>query len=92
MKAYNEDFKLRVVQLYNVGKSVQELCTEFNLKSQTVYAWIKKYNTTDKEVRDAKPMLSDLEIENIRLKKVIERKDMELDILKQAALIMAQKN
>ncbi len=92
MKTYKEDFKLRVVQLYNVGKSVQELCKEFELKPQTVYAWIKKYNTTAKETLDAKPMLSDKEVEIIRLKKELERKNMELDILKQAALIMAQKN
>ncbi len=49
MKTYEEDFKLKMVQLYNAGKSVQSLCSEFELKSQTLYAWIKKYNTTGKK-------------------------------------------
>jgi transposase len=91
MKTYNEEFKLKLVQLYNAGKSVQELCDEFEVKSKTLYAWIKKYNTTDKDTLQAKPQVTDAEIEIIRLKKILEEKEMELDILKQAALIMGRK-
>lgn len=39
MNQYNADFKFRIVQMQNAGKSVSELCKEFDLKSQTVYAW-----------------------------------------------------
>ncbi len=91
MKKYKEDFKLKMVQLYNAGKSVQSLCDEFELKSQTLYAWIKKYNTSDKKKLEDNPQLSAAEIEVIELKKQLKEKEMELDILKQAALIMGQK-
>ena len=91
MKQYKEEFKLKMVQLYNAGKTVNELCGEFDIKSQTMYAWIKRYNTVDKQKLEDKPQLTVAEIENIELKKQLAEKEMELDILKQAALIMGQK-
>jgi len=91
MKNYDEKFRLKIVQLYNAGKSVSQLCSEFDLKSQTVYAWIKKYNTTEKKKLDANPQLTAVEIEVIELRKKLEDQEMELDILKQAALIMAKR-
>ncbi len=36
MKTYEEDFKLKMVQLYNAEKSVQSLCSEFELKSLSI--------------------------------------------------------
>ncbi len=78
MKTYEEDFKLKMVQLYNAGKSVQSLCSEFELKSQTLHAWIKKYNTTDKKKLEDNPQLSTVEIENIKLKAKLEEKEMDL--------------
>ncbi len=65
MKTYKEEFKLKMVQLYNAGKSVKVLCEEFEIKSQTLYAWIKKYNTTDKNKLENTPQLTPVEIENI---------------------------
>lgn len=91
MKTYSEEFKLKMVQLYNAGKTVASLVEEFELKSQTLYAWIKKYNTTDNKKLVDNPQLSDAEIEVIELKKQLAQKDMELDILKHAALIMGRK-
>jgi transposase len=91
MKTYTEEFKLKMVQLYNAGKSARSLCDEFDLKIQTLYAWIKRYNTVDSEILAEKPQISAFEIEIIELKKLLAEKDMELDILKQAALIMGRK-
>ena len=89
MKTYNEEFKLRIVQLFKAGKSVSQLCEEFDLKGQTVYAWIKKYDGSI-TIKNA-PQLSDMEKENIKLKKQLKQQDMELDILKQAAVLIGKR-
>lgn len=91
MKTYKEDFKLRLVQLYNAGKSVESLSKEFEVSRPTLYSWIHKYNNGDKTKLENETLLSDSELEVIHLRKVLERSEMELDILKQAALIMGQK-
>ncbi len=91
MNQYNKDFKLRIVQMKNAGKSVAELCREFELKSQTVYAWCKKYNSPSEAKKLEDVPLSLAELENIELKKQLKQLEMENDILKQAALIIGKK-
>ncbi len=91
MNQYNEDFKLRIVQMKNAGKSVPELCKEFDLKSQTVYAWSKKYNSPSEVKKlDAAPLTS-AELELIEVKEKLKQLEMENDILKQAALIIGKR-
>ena len=91
MNQYNEEFKLRIVQMKNAGKSVSELCREFELKSQTVYAWCKKYNSPSEKSKFANTPLTAAELENIELKKQLKQFEMEVDILKQAALIIGKR-
>lgn len=91
MNQYNEDFKLRIVQMKNAGKSVPELCREFDLKSQTVYAWCNKYNSPTEVSKLEGTPLTSTELENIELKKQLKQLEMENDILKQAALIIGKK-
>lgn len=81
MKTYNEDFKLRLVQLYNAGKSAEELSREFEVSKPTLYSWIKKYNNVDKAKLEESPQLTEIELANIELKKKLERSEMELDKL-----------
>ena len=38
---YNEEFKKQILQLYEMGKSVSELCGEYGLSRTTIYKWIK---------------------------------------------------
>ena len=89
MKTYNEDFKLRIVQLIKAGKSVPELCEEFDLKKQTVYSWNKKYK--ESEILQNAPKLSEAEKELITVKKELAEERMKVDLLKQVALIMGGK-
>lgn len=88
-REYTEDFKLQMVQLYNNGKPRAELIKEFDLTPSALAKWINQYNTN----KSFKPEdnLTDLEKENIALKRKLKEKEIEVDILKQAALIMGQK-
>jgi transposase len=46
MKAYSQDLRKRVIELYKTKKhSKTELTQIFKLSYQTVFDWIKRYNT-----------------------------------------------
>ncbi len=89
MKRYEDEFKLMIIQKNKEGKSVTNLSKEFNVGVSTIHKWIKMYNDT-KSFRDA-DQLTDEQKEIKRLKKELKDEKMANDILKQAALIMAQK-
>ena len=86
---YTDEFKQKMVELYNSGKARAELVREYELTPSTLSSWIKKYNDTGSfHVEDNR---SDEEKELIRLRKENQRLKMENDILKQASLIMGRK-
>ena len=70
-------------------KTQIEICREYNLIPAVVDRWIKRINATGstKECDNRTPE----EMELIRLRKENQQLKMENDILKQAALIFAQK-
>lgn len=88
-RTFTEEFKRQIVDLYNNGKRVSEIEAEYDLSHSTVHRWVRQINScgstraadnrTPEESR-----IMELERENRRLK-------MEVDVLKQAALIFAQK-
>jgi len=39
---YTEEFKNTIVELYNAGKSLAELSSEYALSKSTITGWIKK--------------------------------------------------
>ena len=41
-KQYTEEFKNTMVELYNSGKSLSELSSEYSLSKSTIMGWIKK--------------------------------------------------
>ena len=41
-KQYTEEFKNTIVELYNSGKSLSELSSEYSLSKSTITGWIKK--------------------------------------------------
>lgn len=41
-KQYTEEFKNTIVELYNAGKSLAELSSEYALSKSTINGWIKK--------------------------------------------------
>ena len=51
---YNEEFKQRIVSLYNSGKSSTQICKEYGMSSSTLHKWIRKY--TQVKVSDTETM------------------------------------
>ena len=88
-RSFSEDFKKQVVSLFNNGKSRSEIIKEYDLTPSAFNNWIKQYNNTGSF--KAKDNITDEENELIELRKRNRQLEMEVDILKQAALIMGQK-
>lgn len=89
-KRYTDQFKKQIVNLYNNGKPLSEIIKEYGMTRASVYNWINKYNSTgsfkpEDNKSDKQKELDRLQKENAKLK-------MENDILKQAALILGQKD
>ena len=88
-KTFSEQFKKQIVDLYNCGKSVSELSRDYEIGQSTIWRWIKRINTTGstKEKDNRTPEQQKI----IEQEKQLKQLRMENDILKQAALIFAQK-
>jgi len=88
-RQYTEEFKNQLVQLYNNGKPKAEIVREYELTASSFDLWIKRINATGSshEKDNRTPEQEEL----IRLRKDNQRLRMENDVLKQAALIFAQK-
>ena len=86
---FTDDFKRQIVSLYNAGKPPSEIMREYDLGSTTLRRWINSINATgsphaaDNRTPEQNRII-ELERENKRLR-------MEVDVLKQAALIFARK-
>lgn len=89
-RKFSEEFKQQMVQLYNSGKPSGEIIKEYDLTASTFHDWVKKYNTSGSF--RAADNLTPEQKELIALRKRNKQLEMEIDILKQAALIMAQKS
>lgn len=88
-RVYKEEFKLQMVQLVNSGKSRKDVINEYDLTPSTLDKWIKNYCSSKSfKVSDN---LTKQEIELIDAKKQIKQLKMEVDILKQATLIIGRK-
>ena len=78
-----------MVSLYESGKSPLELIEEYDLSPASIYQWSKKYgsNSTDDLTLENKESIDELR----KLRDENQKLKMEVDILKQAALIMGRK-
>ena len=88
-REFTNQFKNQMVQLYNSGKSRSEIAREYDLTLSALNNWIRRINSTGstKECDNRSPEATEL----IQLRKENQKLKMENDILKQAALILAQK-
>ncbi len=86
---FTDEFKKQVVQLNENGKPRKEILKEYELSSSAFDRWVSQYRNAGsfKEEDNRTPEQN----ENIRLQKENQRLSMEVDILKQAALIMGRK-
>lgn len=88
-REFTDEFKKQVVSLYNNGKSRSEIIKEYDLTPSAFAKWINNYNNSGSfKVEDNR---TPEEKELIELRKRNRQLEMEVDILKQAALIMGRK-
>ncbi len=88
-KNFNDDFKKQIVSLFRNGKSVLEISKEYDIGRSTIYKWIYQFENSGsfKAADNRTPEENEL----ISLRKRNKELEMEVDILKQAALIMGRK-
>ena len=88
-RKFDEAFKRQIVELYDSGKPVSEIEKEYDLGRSTVNRWVRLiYESGSTRAADNR---TPEEEELIRLRKENARLQMEVDILKQAALIFARR-
>jgi transposase len=88
-RTFTTDFKKQLVALYENGKSRQDIVSEYELTASALDRWITQFQQSGsfKEKDNRSPE----ELELIELRKRNKQLEMEVDILKQAALIMGRK-
>ena len=88
-REFIDAFKQQMVQLYNSGKPRSEIIKEYDLTPSAFDKWVSRINATGstKESDNRSPEAAEL----LKLRKENQKLKMENDILKQAALILAQK-
>lgn len=88
-RRFSDEFKRQIVDLVNAGKPKADVMREYDLGKSTLDRWVKAINATgsphaaDNRTPEENRLI-ELERENKRLR-------MEVDVLKQAALIFARK-
>lgn len=88
-ESYTDEFREQIAKLAISGKPVAHIVKEYGIAKATVTTWTNKYKRTG-SFREADNRSVE-ENELIRLRKENKQLRMEVDLLKQAALIMARK-
>ena len=88
-RKFDEAFKRQIVELRDSGKPVSEIEREYDLGRSTVNRWVRLIHESG--LTRAADNRTPEEEELIRLRKENARLQMEVDILKQAALIFARR-
>lgn len=88
-RKFSEEFKRQIVQMYESGKPASEIYEEYDLCHSTLHRWVKGIRETGST--RAADNRTDEESELIELRRENRRLRMEVDVLKQAALIFARK-
>ena len=88
-REFTEEFKKQLVQLFNSGKPRNEIVREYDLTASAFDRWVLRINATGSSLEKDNRTAEQEEL--LRLRKENQKLKMENDILKQAALIFAQK-
>jgi transposase len=85
-KRYTKEYKDTIIELYNTGKNLTDLSSEYGISKSTISGWLKKEKpvTVDKDTT-----ITSAEYQ-VMLKK-ISRLEAENEILKKAMAIFAKK-
>ncbi len=86
---FSNDFKQQIVDLYNAGMKRSDIIKEYDLTPSSFDKWVRQAKSTGsfKTIDN----LTDEQRELIALRKRNKELEMQVDILKQAAVIMARK-
>lgn len=88
-RQFSDEFKQQIVDLHNAGMKRSELIKEYELTPSTFDKWVRQSRITGSfKTLDN---LTDEQRELIELRKRNKELEMQVDILKQAAVIMARK-
>lgn len=85
-KQYTDEFKNTIVELYNSGKTITELSSEYAVAKSTINGWVKKKKPI---IIDDNTTVTPAEYNNL-LKKMSQLEE-ENEILKKAMGIFARK-
>lgn len=87
---FTDDFKQQIVDLHNAGMKWSELIKEYELTPSTFDKWVRQAKLTGSF--ESVDNMTDEQRELIQLRKRNKELEMQLDTLKQAAVIMARKD
>jgi putative transposase len=80
-KRFSEEQIVGILREAQVGnKTVDQLCRDHSVSSNTYYIWKRKYGAMSEP--DVK-RLRELEKENSRLKRLLAERDVEIDVMKE---------
>lgn len=85
-KQYDDEFKRHIVELYDSGQTQSELARTYNLHSTSISNWVKYYHKSGSFKQ--KDNLTEDQKQIRILEKQLHDKQMELDILKKAMVVM----
>lgn len=88
---FTDDFKQQIVDPHNAGMKWSELIKEYELTPSTFDKWVRQAKLTG-SFKSVDNNMTDEQRELIQLRKRNKELEMQLDILKQAAVIMARKD
>ena len=86
---YDEAFKRQIVQLYESGKPSREIRAEYDIARSTLQRWVQgiRNSGSTRAADNRTPEQNEL----IELRRRNRQLEMEVDVLKQAALIFARR-
>lgn len=88
---YDTEFKKMIVQKYDDGETVLNLCNDFNLKEGTVYPWISQYSKSGAKGNDAKDPMQFSNDEFLKMQSELKELKQENEVLKKCITIFSKK-
>ena len=93
-KKYDREFKLKTVEMSKTCGNIVQLARDLGIRPELIYRWRSEFDRKGAESFPGEgiPSLSAEEAENIRLRKALADKEMELEILKKALGIFSRRD
>ncbi|MFW6028815.1 MAG: transposase [Halanaerobiales bacterium] len=89
-KKYSRILKEQVVEECLISGNIPSIANKYNIPKSTVYYWVRKFRQGSlgltSRIKDSSEVLgiiNKLKFENIRLKKLIVNKELEIDLLRE---------